>query len=80
MANAPARVDPSLGNEAVVPVAGRAGELTRAEYERWAQPHHRAIFARTAGTPRVLFVKECPYLDLLCSSGADVISLGVTQS
>jgi uroporphyrinogen decarboxylase len=26
--------------------------------------------------PRLLFVKECPYLDLLCASGADVISLG----
>ena len=26
--------------------------------------------------PRILFVKECPYLDRLCRSGADVISLG----
>ena len=26
--------------------------------------------------PRILFVKECPYLDLMTASGADVISLG----
>ncbi|MSQ93321.1 MAG: uroporphyrinogen decarboxylase [Gemmataceae bacterium] len=53
-----------------------AGELTREEYLRWAHPYHRAIFAGTAETPRILFVKECPYLDLLTTSGADVISLG----
>jgi uroporphyrinogen decarboxylase len=53
-----------------------AGELTREEYLLWAQPHHQAIFAGTAGTPRILFVKECPYLDLLMQSGAEVISLG----
>jgi uroporphyrinogen decarboxylase len=53
-----------------------AGALTRDEYQRWAQPYHRAIFAGAADSPRILFVKECPYLDLLTSSGADVISLG----
>jgi uroporphyrinogen decarboxylase len=26
--------------------------------------------------PRILFVKECPYLELMAASGADVISLG----
>jgi uroporphyrinogen decarboxylase len=54
-----------------------AGELPRAEYLRWAQPYHQKIFAGAATTPRILFVKECPYLDLLTQSGADVISLGV---
>jgi uroporphyrinogen decarboxylase len=53
-----------------------AGELTRDEYLRWAQPYHRSILAGAATTPRILFVKECPYLDLLAQSGADVISLG----
>ena len=53
-----------------------AGELTREEYLRWAHPYHRAIFAGSVGAPRVLFVKECPYLDLLTASGAEVISLG----
>lgn len=53
-----------------------AGMLTRDEYLRWAQPHHRDILAAVRQVPRILFVKECPYLDLLCASGADVISLG----
>ncbi len=53
-----------------------AGALERAEYLRWAQPQHRAIFAGAAGVPRILFVKEGPYLDLMAQSGADVVSLG----
>lgn len=53
-----------------------AGELTREEYLQWAQPYHQAIFRGTQGVPRVIFVKECPYLDLLTSSGAEVVSLG----
>jgi uroporphyrinogen decarboxylase len=53
-----------------------AGALTREEYLRWAQPYHRAIFAAADRAPRIIFVKECPYLDLLASSGADVVSLG----
>lgn len=53
-----------------------AGQLTPAEYECWGQPYHRAIFAGAAGVPRILFVKEGPYLDRMCESGADVISLG----
>jgi uroporphyrinogen decarboxylase len=54
-----------------------AGELTREEYLAQAQPFHRAIFAGASAAPRVLFVKECPYLDLMATSGAEVISLGV---
>jgi uroporphyrinogen decarboxylase len=54
-----------------------AGLLTVEEYQRWAQPHHEAIFAGAAGAPRILFVKECPYLPLMAASGAEVISLGV---
>lgn len=53
-----------------------AGLLTRDEYDRWADPYHRAILQAAQGIPRILFVKECPYLDRLCASGADVISLG----
>jgi uroporphyrinogen decarboxylase len=53
-----------------------AGMLERSEYERWAQPYHAAIFAAAAQMPRILFVKEGPYLDLMTASGADVISLG----
>jgi uroporphyrinogen decarboxylase len=53
-----------------------AGMLTPHEYDLWAQPRHAAILGQAMGVPRILFVKECPYLDRLCRSGADVISLG----
>ncbi|MCI0682477.1 MAG: uroporphyrinogen decarboxylase [Gemmataceae bacterium] len=56
-----------------------AGMLRRDEYETWAQPHHQAILRGAAGVPRILFVKEGPYLDLMTQSGAEVISLGVTH-
>jgi uroporphyrinogen decarboxylase len=54
-----------------------AGLLTPPEYEAWAAAEHRAILAAATGVPRILFVKECPYLDLMCNSGAEAISLGV---
>jgi uroporphyrinogen decarboxylase len=53
-----------------------AGELDRSEYEQWAQAHHQAIFSAAGGVPRILFVKEGPYLDLMAESGAEVVSLG----
>ena len=53
-----------------------AGMLNLQEYQQWAQAHHEAIFHAVAPVPRILFVKECPYLDLMAASGADVISLG----
>jgi uroporphyrinogen decarboxylase len=54
-----------------------AGMLTPDEYDVWAQPHHTAIFAGASGVPRILFVKEGPYLDKMAASGADVVSLGI---
>jgi uroporphyrinogen decarboxylase len=56
-----------------------AGLLTRPEYLQWAQPYHCEILAGATGIPRILFVKEGPYLDLLCTSGADIISLGTVH-
>ncbi len=53
-----------------------AGMLTAEEYDRWAQPFHRAVFRSAAGVPRILFVKECPYLDRMAETGAEVVSLG----
>ncbi|MBN9121219.1 MAG: uroporphyrinogen decarboxylase family protein [Planctomycetes bacterium] len=53
-----------------------AGMLAPDEYERWAQEHHARVFAGAAGGPRVLFAKECPHLDRMCATGADVVSLG----
>jgi uroporphyrinogen decarboxylase len=53
-----------------------AGLLDRSEYERFAQPYHAHILGAVTGVPRILFVKECPHLDLMATSGADVVSLG----
>jgi uroporphyrinogen decarboxylase len=53
-----------------------AGMLEADEYQLWAQPRHEAVFAAVTEVPRILFVKECPYLELMAKSGADVISLG----
>ena len=53
-----------------------AGMLQADEYQLWAQPRHEAIFAAVDRVPRILFVKECPYLELMARSGAEVISLG----
>lgn len=56
-----------------------AGALTPAEYDTWAQPQHTEILAGATGVPRILFVKEGPYLDRMCRTGAEVISLGSTH-
>jgi uroporphyrinogen decarboxylase len=53
-----------------------AGMLDREQYQLWAQSRHERIFTAATGVPRILFVKEGPYLDLMAVSGADVISLG----
>ncbi len=53
-----------------------AGVLERAEYESWAQAQHTAILRGAAGVSRILFVKECPYLDMMTTTGAEVVSLG----
>ena len=53
-----------------------AGDLTPLEYDRWAQPYHTEIFSGVPGVPRVLFVKESPYLERMVATGADIISLG----
>src|SRR4051794_36741512 len=56
-----------------------AGELTPDEYGQWAYAHHRTIFDLATGVPRILFVKEGPYMEDMVKSGADVVSLGVTH-
>jgi uroporphyrinogen decarboxylase len=53
-----------------------AGMLKADEYQLWAQPRHETVFAAVAEVPRILFVKECPYLESMAKSGAEVISLG----
>ena len=53
-----------------------AGMLTEEEYRTWAHPSHQEIIKAVDRVPRILFVKECPFLEMLTQSGADVISLG----
>jgi uroporphyrinogen decarboxylase len=53
-----------------------AGMLDQEEYRIWSQARHEIIFSAVYGVPRILFVKECPYLELMAASGAEVISLG----
>jgi uroporphyrinogen decarboxylase len=51
--------------------------LEPGEYEAFAHPYHRRIFARLGdAVPRILFVKEQPQLDLMLETGADVLSVG----
>lgn len=53
-----------------------AGMLSVEEYQAWANEYHRRIFEAVRQVPRILFVKECPYLEAMVTTGADVISLG----
>jgi uroporphyrinogen decarboxylase len=53
-----------------------AGGLSPQRYAQWAQPYHRRILAAASKVPRILFVKECPYLKEMCEAGAEVVSLG----
>lgn len=53
-----------------------AGDLPRVEYETWSHSFQRQIFSQCTSAPSILFVRECPYLDLMVESGADVVSLG----
>lgn len=54
-----------------------ADVLPRQMYEDFAFPYHQRIFAEVdSQVPRILFAKECEYLDLMHRSGADVLSVG----
>ncbi len=54
-----------------------ADVLSRQMYIDFALPYHQRIFAElNAETPAILFAKECPYVNLMYQSGADVLSIG----
>src|SRR5262249_39258806 len=53
-----------------------AGMLSADEYGQWAQPWQEHFFAAVLSVRRILFVKECPFLESMATSGADVVSLG----
>ena len=54
-----------------------AGDLAATEYQEWAHRRHQEILQTIRQIPSFLFVKECPYLDLMTKSRAEVVSLGV---
>ncbi len=54
-----------------------ADVLSRQMYEDFALPYHQRIFAElNSDAPGILFAKECPYVNLMHQSGADVLSVG----
>ena len=67
----------SAGAQIVQLFESIADQIDRPLYETFVQPYHEQIFAQLAPvTPSILFAKECPYLDLMLKSGADVLSIG----
>ncbi|MER3417109.1 MAG: uroporphyrinogen decarboxylase [Gemmataceae bacterium] len=53
-----------------------AGGLHADEYARWAAAYHRRIFAALRQYPSLLFVRECPHIEPMMTSGAWAVSLG----
>lgn len=54
-----------------------ADVLSRETYKTFAFPYHQRIFeGLNPDTPSILFAKECPFIDLMRQSGADVLSIG----
>lgn len=54
-----------------------ADRLSPAEYEQFAHPYQKAVLRAIPTTcPTILFVKECPSLDLMIKTGANVLSVG----
>ena len=51
--------------------------ISEAEYHVFAEPYQKSVMNSIAGTvPRILFAKERPWLEAMCSTGADVLSIG----
>ena len=67
----------SVGAQIVQLFESIADVLSRQMYETFALPYHQRIFAElNRGTPSIMFAKECPFIDLMHQSGADVLSVG----
>lgn len=67
----------SEGAQAVQLFESVADGIDRASYETFVQPYHEHIFAElNSSAISILFTRECPYLDLMLNSGADVLSVG----
>ena len=67
----------SEGAQAVQLFESIADGIDRMCYETFVQPYHEQIFAElNSDAISILFTKECPHLDLMLKSGADVMSVG----
>jgi uroporphyrinogen decarboxylase len=67
----------SQGAQVVQLFESVADQINRRLYETFVQPYHEQIFeALNPDAPSILFARECPYLDLMLKSGADVLSVG----
>ena len=67
----------SQGAQVVQLFESVADQINRQLYETFVQPYHEQIFeAVHSDAPSILFARECPYLDLMLKSGADVLSVG----
>lgn len=65
------------GADAVQLFESVADLITPEEYESFAHPYHEKIFSKISGqVPTILFAKEQPNIELMASSGADVLSIG----
>ncbi len=65
------------GVDAVQLFESLADRLTPSEYETFARPYQSRIFSELGGrVPTILFAKGLPLLELMVSSGADVLSVG----
>jgi uroporphyrinogen decarboxylase len=51
--------------------------LSEGEYRQFAHPYHARVFHRLGDrVPRILFVKEQSFVELMAESGAEVLSVG----
>ncbi|MBU0617855.1 MAG: uroporphyrinogen decarboxylase [Planctomycetes bacterium] len=51
--------------------------LSETEYREFAHPYHVKVLSRLAArVPTILFVREQPFVELMASTGADVLSVG----
>lgn len=65
------------GVDAVQLFESAADLLSPREYAEFAQPYHVKILSRLGRrVPTILFAKNCPLVELMATSGADVLSIG----
>lgn len=67
----------AAGADAVQLFESYANLCSEQDYKEFAHPYHVRIFDQlNDNTPTILFAKDCPYIDLMAKSGANVLSIG----